>query len=71
MNMVQRLGDENREHLSFFFCGHGIAKGQDLALLLPDFAAVDKSPLHGAFDFDVSGKTLTSVQLDGEAMLLH
>jgi len=46
------LGNQNSEHLLlFFFCGHGIAKGPELALLLSDFGAVDNAPLDGAFDF--------------------
>jgi hypothetical protein len=46
------LGNQNPDHLLlFFFCGHGIARGTDLALLLADFGAVDNAPLDGAFDF--------------------
>ena len=46
------LGDQNPDHLLlFFFCGHGIARAPDLALLLADFGAVNTAALDGAFDF--------------------
>ena len=46
------LGNQDPNHLLlFFFCGHGIGRGTDLALLLADFGAVDNAPLNGAFDF--------------------
>ena len=46
------LGDQNPEHLLlFFFCGHGIARVPDLALLLSDFNATPEAPLEGALDF--------------------
>jgi hypothetical protein len=37
--------------LLFYFCGHGIARGPDLALLLSDFGADEDAPLDGALDF--------------------
>jgi len=47
------LGDANPDNLLlFYFCGHGIAAGLDLALLMSDFGAKPKSPLTGgAMDF--------------------
>jgi len=46
------LGDEDPENLLlFFFCGHGIARVPDLALLLSDFGAIPDGPLEGALDF--------------------
>lgn len=46
------LGHKNSDHLLlFFFCGHGIARGTDLALLLSDFGAKETNPLDGAIDF--------------------
>jgi hypothetical protein len=46
------LGNTNPEHLLlFFFCGHGIAAGTELALLLSDFGAKPHAPLDGALDF--------------------
>jgi hypothetical protein len=47
-----QLGHENPDHLLlFFFCGHGIARAPDLALLLSDFGAAHVAPLDGAIDF--------------------
>ncbi len=46
------LGHQNAGHLLlFFFCGHGIALGPELSLLLSDFGASDVAPLDGAIDF--------------------
>src|SRR5439155_7705640 len=46
------LGNENADHLLlFFFCGHGIAAGKDLALLLADFGENPVAPLNGAINF--------------------
>jgi len=46
------LGNQNPDNLLlFFFCGHGIARGTDLSLLLSDFGAEDTAALNGAFDF--------------------
>lgn len=48
----RQLGNKSADHLLlFFFCGHGIARGTDLALLLSDFGAVGVAPLAGAIDF--------------------
>lgn len=48
----RELGHKSPDHLLlFFFCGHGIARGTDLALLLSDFGAVETDPLAGAIDF--------------------
>jgi hypothetical protein len=45
-------GNQNPDNLLlFFFCGHGIARGTDISLLLADFGAVDTAALDGAFDF--------------------
>lgn len=45
-------GHKNPDHLLlFYFCGHGIARGTDLSLLLADFGAVHTAPLSGAIDF--------------------
>jgi len=45
-------GHQNTDHvLLFFFCGHGIAAGTDLALLLSDFGEVPTAPLEGAINF--------------------
>jgi hypothetical protein len=42
----------NPDHLLlFYFCGHGIAAGTELALLMSDFGAKAKKPLDGALDF--------------------
>jgi hypothetical protein len=46
------LGDSNPDNLMlFYFCGHGIANGPDLSLLLEDFGSVPDSALEYALDF--------------------
>jgi len=46
------LGDKNPEHLLlFYFCGHGVAAGTELALLMADFGEKPIAPLNGALDF--------------------
>lgn len=46
------LGAKNPDHLLlFYFCGHGIAAGDHLALLMEDFGAKPLAPLKGALDF--------------------
>jgi hypothetical protein len=48
----RQLGNKNTDHLLlFYFCGHGIARGTDLSLLLSDFGAEPTAPLAGAIDF--------------------
>lgn len=37
--------------LFFYFCGHGVSQGNDLALLMADFGADEENPLQGAIDF--------------------
>jgi Caspase domain len=37
--------------LIFYFCGHGISQGDDMALLASDFGADDDNPLNAALDF--------------------
>jgi hypothetical protein len=45
-------GNANPDHLLlFYFCGHGIAAGVELALLMSDFGAKPQAPLDGALDF--------------------
>jgi hypothetical protein len=45
-------GDEDEDHrLLFYFCGHGIAQGTDIALLMADFGADQNDALRGALDF--------------------
>lgn len=45
-------GDANPDNvLLFYFCGHGIAAGTELALLAADFGADKNAPLDGALDF--------------------
>lgn len=45
-------GDENKKNLlTFFFCGHGIAKGPFVTLILEDFGRKPKSPLEHSIDF--------------------
>lgn len=46
------LGDANPEHLLlFYYCGHGISAGTELALLMSDFGEKPHAPLDGALDF--------------------
>jgi hypothetical protein len=48
----RRRGDSHEGNLLvFFFCGHGIAAGSELALLMQDFGAVPAAPLDGALNF--------------------
>jgi len=45
-------GDRSADHrLIFYFCGHGIAQGADVALLMSDFGADPNDALLGALDF--------------------
>lgn len=45
-------GHQNPNNLLlFYFCGHGIASGVDLALLMSDFGEKPLAPLDGALDF--------------------
>ncbi len=45
-------GDANQEHmLIFFFCGHGVSRGQVTSLLMEDFGSWDRHPLEQAIDF--------------------
>ncbi|MGH8108563.1 MAG: caspase family protein [Arenimonas sp.] len=47
-----KLGEENPDHLLlFYFCGHGISNGTDLALLTSDFGSEENGPLNCALDF--------------------
>lgn len=46
------FGNTNPDNLLlFYFCGHGIAAGSELALLMEDFGANAIAPLNGALDF--------------------
>ena len=36
---------------TFYFCGHGMGKGTDLALLAADYGASVNDPLNAAIDF--------------------
>jgi hypothetical protein len=47
----KRATSNPNNRLIFYFCGHGISQGDDMALLLSDFGADDDNPLHGALDF--------------------
>lgn len=45
-------GNRNRENLLiFYFCGHGMAAGDDTALLLSNYGANRNAPLDAAIDF--------------------
>jgi hypothetical protein len=48
MNRGQRSADNL---VIFYFCGHGIAQGPDMTLLLSDFGKVPQAPLNSALDF--------------------
>lgn len=48
----RKRGDTHEGNLLiFYFCGHGIAAGSELALLMEDFGAVAAAPLDGALNF--------------------
>jgi Caspase domain len=52
LNEWKARGDENDKHrLLFYFCGHGIARGPEVSLLLADFGRNANNPLDGAIDF--------------------
>lgn len=45
-------GDSSADNrLFFYFCGHGISEGDDMALLAREFSLDDPNPLEGALDF--------------------
>ncbi|OBJ08570.1 caspase family protein [Mycobacterium sp. 1465703.0] len=46
-----RATSNPNNRLIFYFCGHGISQGEDMALLLSDFGASVDNPLDGALDF--------------------
>ncbi len=44
-------GDQNAENLLlFYFCGHGLGSGSDMALLASDFGENPNNPMDGALD---------------------
>ena len=46
------LGDQNGDNITFFFyCGHGISQGPDMALLMSDYGKDNDNPFDGALDF--------------------
>jgi hypothetical protein len=48
----KRRGDTSANNrLIFYFCGHGISEGNDMALLAREFSLDDDNPLEGALDF--------------------
>jgi hypothetical protein len=48
----KRLGDASVDNrLIFYFCGHGISEGNDMALLAREFSLDDDNPLESALDF--------------------
>jgi hypothetical protein len=48
----KRRGDTSAENrLTFYFCGHGISEGNDMALLAREFSLDDDNPLNNALDF--------------------
>ncbi len=48
----RQKGDGNPDNtLLFYFCGHGITAGTEIALLAADFGAEPLAPLSGALDF--------------------
>lgn len=45
-------GDTSPDNrMIFYFCGHGTAQGEDMALLARDFSLDARNPLNGALDF--------------------
>jgi hypothetical protein len=48
----KRRGDTSADNrLIFYFCGHGISEGNDMALLAREFSLDDDNPLNNALDF--------------------
>jgi hypothetical protein len=52
---IREWRDRGHRHennlMIFYFCGHGIAAGSELALLMEDFGATPAAPLDGALNF--------------------
>jgi hypothetical protein len=46
-----RADSDPGNRLFFYFCGHGVCEGEDMALLTSDFCSDDHNPLQGAIDF--------------------
>ena len=46
-----RGDSDSRNMMIFYFCGHGMTAGLDMALVLEDFGAIKGMPLKGAMDF--------------------
>jgi hypothetical protein len=48
----KQRGDTSTDNrLIFYFCGHGVSQGDDMALLASDFGSDDDNPLNSALDF--------------------
>ena len=48
----KRRGDSSADNrLIFYYCGHGISEGDDMALLAREFSLDDDNPLESALDF--------------------
>src|SRR6266545_3647336 len=46
-----RADGDSGNRLFFYFCGHGVCEGEDMALLTSDFSSDDHNPLRGAINF--------------------
>jgi len=46
-----RADSDPGNRLFFYFCGHGVCEGEDMALLTSDFCSDDHNPLQGALNF--------------------
>lgn len=47
----QRADGHHDNRTIFYFCGHGVSQGKDMALLASDVFADELNPLNGALDF--------------------
>jgi hypothetical protein len=46
-----RADGDSGNRLIFYFCGHGVCEGEDMALLTSDFCSDNHNPLQGAINF--------------------
>jgi hypothetical protein len=67
----KRLGDASAgNRLIFYFCGHGISQGNDMALLASDFSLDDDNPLESALDFSMLVNGLRKCQASEQIFII-
>ena len=67
----KRRGDTSVDNrLIFYFCGHGISEGNDMALLARGFSLDDDNPLNNALDFPKLVEGLRKCQASQQVFLV-